>query len=134
MICHKRLHNLTINIMSGLLLKFNHLNNNLFIHQVFNRPSSSYIGINLTCHSNHHSINHLSTTQHFHLNNNFLLARQIPLQPLPWPPSAYNPMSSMQYYRPTMHSQVSANQSDNNEIEGIDDDIPPSSRPTLPSE
>ena len=73
-------------IMSSLLLKFNHLNNNLFVHQVFNRISCSDIGINLTCHSNHHSINHLSTTQHFHLNNNFLLAYQIPLQPLPWPP------------------------------------------------
>ena len=41
------------------------------------------------------------------------------------PQSAYNPMSSMQYYRPTMPSQVSANQSDDNEIEGTDDDIPP---------
>ena len=38
------------------------------------------------------------------------------------PPSAYNPMSFMQYYRPTMPSQVSANQSDDNEIEGTDDD------------
>ena len=77
------------------------------------------IGINLTCHSNHHSVNHLSTTQHFHLNNNFLLARQIPFCNLYHdPPSAYNPMSSMQYYQPTMSSQVSANQSDDNEIEG----------------
>ncbi|XP_068492340.1 protein MAIN-LIKE 1-like [Phaseolus vulgaris] len=50
------------------------------------------------------------------------------------PPSAYNPMSSMQYYRPIMPSQVSENQNDDNEVEGTDDDIPPPPPPTLPSE
>ena len=35
MICHKRLHNFTINIMSVLLLKLNCFNNNLFVRQVF---------------------------------------------------------------------------------------------------
>jgi len=79
MICHRRLHNLTINIISDLFLKLNRFNNNLFVRQVFNQPNCSDIEINFTC----HSINHLSTTQHFHINNNFLLVHQIPLQPLP---------------------------------------------------
>ena len=47
-------------------------------------------------------------------------------------PPAYNPMSSMQYYRPTMSSQVFGNLSDDNEVEG--DDIPPLPPPILPSE
>ena len=49
------------------------------------------------------------------------------------PSSAYNP-SSLQYYRPTMPSQVSDNQSDDNEVEGTNDDIPPPPPPTIPCE
>ena len=37
----------------------------------------------------------------------------------------------MQYYRPTMPSQVSGNQNDDNEVEGTNDDIPPPPPPTL---
>jgi len=50
------------------------------------------------------------------------------------PSSAYNLMSSMQYYRPTMPLQVSENQSEDNEVEDNDDDIPPPPPPTIPSE
>ena len=130
-----RLHNLNINFMSGLLLKLNRFNNNLFVCQVFTQLSCSDIGINLTCHSNRHSINHLSTTQHFHLNNNFFASPSNPFAMSTMiPSSAYNLMSSMQYYRPTMPLQVSENQSEDNEVEDNDDDIPPPPPPTIPSE
>jgi len=42
--------------------------------------------------------------------------------------------SSMIYYQPTMPSQVFGNQSNDNGVEGTDDDIPHPSLPTLPSE
>ena len=45
--------------------------------------------------------------------------------------SVYNPISSMQYYRPTMPSQLFENQSDDNEVEGTDDDISPPPPPTF---
>jgi len=56
------------------------------------RLSCSNKGINHTFHSNRHSINNLSTTQHFHLNNNFFVG---PLNPFATstmtPLSAYDP-------------------------------------------
>jgi len=78
MMCHMRLHNLIqnpINIMLGLILMFNHFNNNLFICQGFNQLNFSNIWINpTTCHSNRVSINNLSIA---------LLVHQISLSPPP---------------------------------------------------
>nr|AFN88199.1 gamma prolamin [Phaseolus vulgaris] len=50
------------------------------------------------------------------------------------PPFAYNPMPFMQYYRQPMPSQVSGDQSEDNEFEATNDDIPPPTPPTVPSE
>jgi len=59
-----------------------------------------------------------SSQQHFYVgpSNSFATSTMTP-------PSTYNPMSFMQYY-----------QSEDNEVEDTNDDIPPPLLPTVPSE